>query len=325
MNIGITVIGDKKLSLAQSSVNLNDVVGIDIMFKHCGYDSEIIETSNLAERAKEFDCLIFKAGPIINFGGKQSKHLQTEINVINNFKGPVVIYSVDQDWILPNKERAGFLTINRPVFFAYSGKNHNAISKKQMKDVEVLGTAEFNQAFGIWKLIAGHSTPNISPRYDAVYCGQARAELMPIIKRISQKFSLLTWGSINKKLSNSKKLNTHTNFSSVELVALNSLGKYTFLFFKPKTRWITPRICEQMASNSLVLFDKRWTETKSFWTDFNTFDSEEELLSKMSANPTEEQLKIQHKIFSDYDVEAKTKEHVANVIRLIQSDVNVDG
>lgn len=325
MKVGLTVIGDKKLSLSQSSVNLNDVIGMDIMFKDCGYDSEIIETSELGEKAKEFDCLIFKAGPIINFGGKQSKHLQTEINVINSFQGPVVIYSVNQDWVLPNKERTGFLTINRPVYFAYSGKDHKAISEKQMKDVEVLGTTEFNQAFGIWKLIAENPTPSIYPKYDAVYCGQARAELMPIIKKISQKFALLTWGSINKKLSKSKKLDTHTNFSSVELVALNSLGKYTFLFFKPKTRWIAPRICEQMASNSLVLFDKRWTETNCFWTDFNTFSSEKELLSKMSVSPTKEQLEIQHKKFLEFDTETKTKEYVANVIRLIKSDVISDG
>lgn len=321
MKIGITVIGDKKLSLNQSSVNLNDVIGADIMFKNAGYESEILETEALEEKAQEFDCLFFKAGPIINFGGQQSKHLVSEINAINSFKGPVVIYSVDQDWDLPNKERDGFLTIKRPVYFAYSGKNHSEIAEKQTKDVQVIKTAEFNQAYGIWKLISEQETPKIYPQYDAVYCGQARAELMPLLEEISLKYDLVTWGSINKKLAHSKKLNTHTNFSSVELPALNSLGKYSFLFFKPKTRWITPRICEQMASNSLVLFDKRWTETEQFWTEFNTFSSDEELMRRISQEPTKEQLEIQHEKMKQFNVDEEIAKHVQNIVSLIENEV----
>ncbi len=325
MKIGISVIGDKKLSFSQSSVNLNDAIGMDTMFKTCGYKSEVIETDQLAEKSKNFDCLIFKAGPIINFGGKQSKHLISEIETINSFSGPVIIYSVDQDWILPNKKRSGFVTINRSVFFAYSGKDHEAISEKQMKDVDVLKTAEFNQAFGIWKLIAEQSEPKTFPKYDAVYCGQARQELMPLIERISQKYKLVTWGSINKKLQTSIQLNTHINFGSLELASLNSLGRYSFLFFKPKTRWITPRICEQMASNSLVLFDRRWTETSEFWTDFNTFGSDKELLDKLSAKPTKEQLHIQHEMLKSFNVDEQIKKQVSSILELIMPEVMNDG
>lgn len=317
MKIVVTCIGDTKFLLNKSSVNCNDVRGIAEMFKECGINADCIDV-NSYDKANNYDVLIIKMGVIVNWGGEQSKYLRAGINMINNFNGEVFILSVDQDFIFPNKPRDGFVRVERPVHFLYAGKEHAELVSKELEGFDsIINTGEFNQGVGIGKIISRYPFTHIEPCYDAVYGGQARKELLKLISKISKNYSLVTYGGIRKKLENSIPYYEKVAIDSLELRSINSLGNYTFLFFKPKTRWFTPRIFEQMASNSLAMFDRRWTETESLWTDHNTFSSFDELFERLKEKPRKEYIEEQHEKFLSFDFESYNQKMVQNVFDLI--------
>lgn len=317
MKIVVTCICDQKFLLDKSSVNSNDVRGIAEMFKECGINADCIDL-NSYDKANNYDVLLIKMGVIVNWGGVQSDYLRKGINMINNFKGEVFILSVDQDFIFPNEEREGFIRIERPVHFLYSGKEHAKLASKELKGFdEIINTGEFNQGVGIGKIISRYPFTNIEPRYDAVYGGQARKELIKLITKIAKKHSLVAYGQIRGKIKDVVPCYQKVSIDSLELRAINSLGNYSFLFFKPKTRWLTPRIFEQMASNSLAMFDTRWTETKSLWTEHNTFSSFDELFERLEEKPKKEYIEEQHEKFLNFDFNGYNKRMVQNILDLI--------
>ena len=318
MRIVITCIGDQKFLLNKSSVNCNDVRGIVEMFKECDIDADCIDV-NSYDKANNYDVLIIKMGVIVNWGGIQSEYLRKGIEMINNFKGEVFILSVDQDFIFPNEEREGFIRVERPVHFLYSGKEHAELASKELKGFdEIINTGEFNQGVGIGKIISRYPFTNIEPCYDAVYGGQARKELMKLITKIAKNYSLVSYGGLRNKIEQYVvPYYEKVAIDSLELRSINSLGNYTFLFFKPKTRWYTPRIFEQMASNSLAMFDTRWTETKSLWTEHNTFSSFDELFERLKDKPKKEYIEEQHEKFLDFDFDSYNQRMVQNILDLI--------
>lgn len=318
LSVAITNIGDKGLLPNVSGVDLNECVAISQMFTEYGVKNKIIYRDNLDE-ANKYDALFIKVGVIVNWGGIQTKWLQSTINLINNFNGPVFMLTVDQDSIVPNKERTGFLQITHPIHFLYVGKGHSKAADKEVKDLNIIDSHRFNHCVQIGKEIARMQFLTVKPQFDAVYGGQARKELMPLLKKIANQYKLLVFEQLSEKnIPNAIFSNTKFNFDNAEIRSINSMGNYSFLFFKPKTRWLTPRIFEQMCSNSLAMFDKRWTETKPFWTSFNTFDSFDELLEKIGNKPTEDQINEQHEIVRNFDYDSYNGEQISNIIQLLK-------
>lgn len=315
--IAITAVGDQGLVLNKSSVDLNDVLAVKGMLDTAGFDAKVIDRDNLA-KAHDYDVLFVKCGVIVNWGGTQTKHFQKYIKLINDFDGPVFLMSVDQDFVFPNQEREGFLTINRPVYFLYSGKNAKEIANKQLKDFDVIDSAQFYQGVQVGKQLSQMPFLKVEPIYDAVYGGQARKELLKRLVQISESYSLLTYGNVRKKVPKSIGLNGAFDFDSRELRSVNSMGKHSFIFFKPKTPWLTPRIFEQLCSNSMVLFDTRWDATKPFWTDKNTFSSQDELMERMSYEPTKADIDEQHGLALSFDYDKYNEEQLSNIIDFLK-------
>lgn len=315
--IAITAIGDQGLSLDKSSVDLNDVLAVKGMLDAKGFFTKIIDRNKL-DQIKDYDVLFVKCGVIVNYGGKQSKHLQNVIQIINDFDGPVLMMSVDQDFILPNQERDGFMTINRPVYFLYSGENAKDVAKAQMKDVDVIDAVQFYQGVQVGKQLSDIPFLDIDPIYDAVYGGQARKELLKRLIQVSEKYSLLTYGGVKEKVPKSIAINASFNFDSREIRVINSMGKHSFIFFKPKTPWLTPRIFEQLDSNSMVLFDTRWEGTRPFWTDKNTFSSQDELMERMKYEPTEKDIKEQHELSLAFDYDKYNEEQISHIMKFLE-------
>lgn len=315
--IAITAVGDQGLVLNKSSVDLNDVLAVKGMLDTASFDTKVIDRDNLA-KAHDYDVLFVKCGVIVNWGGTQTKHFQKYIKLINDFDGPVFLMSVDQDFVFPNQEREGFLTINRPVYFLYSGKNAKEIANKQLKDFDVIDSAQFYQGVQVGKQLSQMPFLKVEPIYDAVYGGQARKELLKRLVQISESYSLLTYGNVRKKVPKSIGLNGAFDFDSRELRSVNSMGKHSFIFFKPKTPWLTPRIFEQLCSNSMVLFDTRWEATKPFWTDKNTFSSQDELMERMSYEPTKADIDEQHGLALSFDYDKYNEEQLSNIIDFLK-------
>lgn len=317
MSVALSTIGDQGLVFNKASVDLNDVLAVKQMLKSAGVNVKLLDRDSI-EEANNYDALLLKCGVIVNWGGKQSEHLKKIINVVNEFDGPVFLMSVDQDFVLPNKERDGFLTINRPVSFLYSGKNASEVVSKQLPDIEVEDSIQFYQGVQIGKQISKLPFVNTKPVYDAVYGGQPRKELLSTLNDIAENYSLLVYENVRKKVPNAISADFKMFFDNKELRAINSLGKFSFLFYKPKTPWITPRIFEQLCSNSFALFDKCWEATKPFWTDNNTFSSEDELIERMGQEPTENEIKEQHQIAKEFDYDKYNEEQLAHLLPLLE-------
>lgn len=317
MRIAVTSVSDKGLILNRSSVDLNEVVAVQQMLLGSGIDAKILDRDKWND-LKNFDALFIKFGTIINWGGQQSEYLKAGIRMINNFDGPVFMLAVDQDFRFPNKPRAGFELINRPVYFLYTGANASGVVDKVLNGVDVIKSVQFNHCVQIGKEISKLPFIDVKPKYDAIYGGQARRELIPLINRIAEKYSVVTYGKMSKKTKNTVHLITKDNFDNEEIRAVNSLGKHSFIFYKPRTPWLTPRIFEQLDSNSMVLFDKRWKATEPFWTDKNTFSSHDELMELMKYEPTENDIKEQHQLSLSFDYDKYNEEQMSHIIQFLE-------
>lgn len=315
--VALSSIGDMKLNFNKSTVDLNDVLAVKHMLENVGIKVNLFNTDN-TEIAYKADILFLKCGVIVNWGGQQTENLKSLIDLVNNFDGPVFMMSVDQDFVFPNSEREGFKSIVRPVYFLYSGEDHKEQALKQMKGFEIADSFQFYQGVQIGKDLISEPFLNVIPQYDAIYGGQARKELLKTLELISRKYSLVTYAGIRKKLDKSIHLPVNFNFDSKELRVVNSLGKHSFLFYKPKTPWLTPRIFEQLDSNSMVLFDTRWKATELFWTDKNTFSSQDELMDLMEYEPTEKDIKEQHKLSLAFDYDKYNEEQISHIIQLLE-------
>lgn len=316
MRVAVTSVSDRCLILSKPSVDLNEVRAVTQIFLDYGIKAEMLDRDHYDE-ANEYDVLFIKWGPVINFGGKQSTNLKKAITMINNFKGKVFMLSVDQDFVYPNTPRDGFDLITRPVYFLYTGTNHKEMASKALKGIEVIDTFQFNHCVQIGKDLSKLEFLNVTPKYDAVYGGQARRELIPLINLIAKNHSIVTYGKMSQKTIGTIHLLNNKDFDNEEIRAANSLGKFSFIFNKPKTQWLTPRIFEQLDSNSLVLFDTKWEATKPFWTDKNTFSNKEELLERLEYEPTKKDIEEQHQLSLNFDYDAYSQEQISHILPLL--------
>lgn len=317
MRIAVTSVADVCLVLSKPSIDLNEVRAVTQIFLDYGIEAEVLDRDHYDE-ANEYDVLFIKWGMVVNFGGEQSNDLKKAIAMINNFKGKVFMLSVDQDFVYSNTPRDGFDLITRPVYFLYTGTNHKEIANKALKGIEVIDTVQFNHCVQIGKELSKLEFLNVIPKYDAIYGGQARRELIPLINLIAKSHSIVTYWGMSKKAIGTVHLQNDKFFDNEEIRAINSLGKFSFIFNKPKTQWLTPRIFEQLDSNSLVLFDTKWEATKPFWTDKNTFSNKEELLERLEYEPTKKDIEEQHQLSLKFDYDDYNQEQISHILPLLE-------
>lgn len=320
-SVAIVNLSDTGLRFDRSGIDLNECRAVERMLKAGGVQCKLLDCEHQKE-AQNYDVLFVKTGAVDNWGGEQSKHVKNTINEINAFDGPVLMLTVDQDFKLPNKQRKDFVTIDRPVYLLCVGGNMKMIAEKNFPDVNIAGTIQFNHCVEIGRELSKTPFINTKPIYDAVYGGAPRKELLNILGKISEKHSLLTFfgknNALHKKLSKTIDAGTKFWLDNLEMRSLNSLGKHSFIFYKPRTPWLTPRIFEQLDSNSMVLFDTKWKQTEPFWTETNTFSNDEELLELMKHEPTETDIKAQHDLSLAFDYDGYNEEQMAHIMEFLE-------
>lgn len=312
IKVGMVVLSDTGLFREKNSVVLNDLISLKkIIESNQSMECSIFFRDEI-EAALRFDALFIFFGGLINFGGKQTENAAAVINLANKFNGPVIFFGNDVLGKYDNRERDNFVRFERPVYFANpSGGSTLGI---ETKDLDVAGVIELNQSFMIGKGLAQQENIPTKPRYDVVYGTRARPALLKRLQYLADHSKMLTFGNINKKIKNTVKLNSKMIFSNSEMRVINSFGKCTLMLYETHKEYFTSRVFEQLASNSLCLFDKNWKVYQMFWNEGNTFDgSMDDCLRLIHAPYSEEKVRQQHKALRSFDFDSYIDQECKNV------------
>lgn len=301
----LTALSDTGLRTEINSIPKNDLLSIKKIIEYDKNNSADLIDRNEVFKVHEYDALFIHYGGLVNFGGVQSKHAIELINVINEFKGPVIIFSNDVMNGIDNPKRDGFVRITRPVIYA---DPKGEIDPTKTKGLEIIKSITINQTFPIGKFLSEQERVVGEPVYQAIYGGRARPAMFKILKKVASKCDLVTYHSVAKKIPGSITLKHKKIFSNLELTAVTSLGCYSFIFYEEKKTYFTSRVFEQLFSNSIVLFDTRYKVFSMFWNEHNTFSNEDELLQRLSEPWSWERVKAQHKMASEFDFDKNISE-----------------
>ena len=302
------------------SVPLNDMHAISEIYKLAGSQAHILYREDLEDKStlNDYDNLfVFYAG-LINFGGIQSKASLKVIRLVNDFKGPVVVFDNDVLDPVNNKKREGFERITRPV--VYASPDGIGGAEKGTIDLDVSSELEINQSFVIGKKLSKMSDVITEPQYEVVYGGRNRPAMKRRLCEIAKKHSLIAYSGIIDALkeTNAKLLSSRYNFNNAQLRVVNSFGKYSLMMKEKNKNYFTSRVFEQLFSNSIVLFDKQWKTYECFWRDFNTFDgSVEDLSRRLDAEYDAGLVAEQHEFARSFDYDAYIENEAKELAKVI--------
>lgn len=312
VKVAMVKLGDSALIRGRKSITLNDLIGIKEALDCDSIECELFYRDNL-EDSLNADVLFVANGGTVNFGGVQSKDFVATIEIINNFNGTVIFFSNDVLDIIDNRPRKGWVRIERPVVFA---DPLGRVDEGKLKELEATDVIEINQSFGTGRILASLPRIEFVPTYDAVYGGRARPAMLGVLKKISEAKQLLTYRAISQKIEKSVVLKYTGLFDNADLRSLNSLGKYSFMFYERKKSYFTSRVFEQLTSNSIVLFDERYEVFKPFWNDGNTFSNDRELLMRLDEPWSMERVIEQQDSVKQFDFEAEMRKQRESLLRV---------
>lgn len=310
------VLSDTGLRKDINTVIWNDLINLKKIIEFKGTLRCNIYFRDEVEKSLDSDILLVLFGGLINFGGAQSENAAKVIRTANKFKGPVIFFGNDVLGRFDNRERDGFVRFERPVYFANpsGGKTLNV----ETKGLDIAGSFELNEAFMIGKELSSEPAIKTTPSYDLVYGTRVRPSLMKRLNYIADNCNMLTFGNINKKIHDSAvKLNIKMILNNSEMRVINSFGKYSVMLHEKHKDYFTNRIFEQLASNSIVLFDKSWSTYRMFWNSDNTFNSMEELLSLIKEPYSKKKVEAQHKVFRSFNFDKYIISECESVEKLI--------
>ena len=314
------VLSDTGQPRKKLSVPLNDMHAISEIYKLAGSQAHILYREDLEDKStlNDYDNLfVFYAG-LINFGGIQSKASLKVIRLVNDFKGPVVVFDNDVLDPVNNKKREGFERITRTV--VYASPDGIGGAEKGTIDLDVSGELEINQSFVIGKRLSKMNDVITKPQYDVVYGGRNRPAMKRRLCEIAKKHSLIAYSGIIGALkeTNAKLLSSKYNFNNAQLRVVNSFGKYSLMMKEKNKNYFTSRVFEQLFSNSIVLFDEQWKTYECFWKDFNTFDgSVEDLSRRLDVEYDAGLVAEQHEFARNFDYDAYIENEAKELAKVI--------
>lgn len=313
--VGLISYSDSGLVKNKPSVVFNDLKAISEILEFNGnIRAQIIYRDEL-NQASSCDALFVHCGTIVNFGGKQSQTVIDAINLINTFNGPVVMFSNDVIDGINNKERAGFLRVERPVYYSDPGIRING--QKLVHDIQIIDSLEINQSFAIGKALSQLDFLELEPKYDISYGGRDRPKLIKMLQKVADSSRMLAYWNVSKKLKGCAVLFTSRNFDNDELRVVNSLGKYLIMPFEPNKEYFTSRVFEQLFSNGIVLFDKKYKAYQQFWNDTNTYNSTDELLKLIKMPYSKDRVQRQHEMARNFDFDSYIHAECSEFERMI--------
>lgn len=319
MKTAMIVLSDSGQPKNKKSVSLNDMKAISQIYRAADFECQILYREDLESRSNldDFDNLFVFYGGLINFGGQQSKYALKAIELINSFERSVVIFANDVLDPVNNKIRDGFERIERPVIYASPDGVGGA--EKGTIDLKVSDELEINQSFAIGKALSKLQDVSVLPQFDIVYGGRDRPAMRKQLKKISSSHSMLVYSNIVKSMKDTqaKIFKTKVKFDNAQLRVINSFGRYSLMLYEKKKTYFTSRVFEQLFSNSIVLFDKKFKELSCFWTDDNTFSSLEELQDLINQKWTVDKVQKQHEIARSFDYDAQIEKEAIQLKQLL--------
>lgn len=319
MKTAMIVLSDSGQPKNKNSVSLNDMRAISQIYKVAGFDCQILYREDLESLSdlNNFDNLFVFYGGLINFGGQQSKYALKAIELINDFKRSVVIFANDVLDPVNNKIRDGFERIERPVI--YASPDGVGGSEKGTIDLNVSDEIELNQSFVIGKALSKLQDVSIIPQVDIVYGGRDRPAMRKRLQEISDHHSMLVYSNIVKSMkdTHAKILKAKVKFDNAQLRVINSFGRYSLMLYEKKKSYFTSRVFEQLFSNSIVLFDKKFKELSYFWNDDNAFSSLEELQELINQKWTIDRVQKQHEMARNFDYDAQIEKEASKLKQLL--------
>ena len=178
---------------------------------------------------------------------------------------------------------------------------------------------EINQSFVIGKNLSKLQDVSMFPQFDVVYGGRDRPAMIKRLKEISNHHTMMIYSGIAKSMNDThtKIFKSKVNFNNAQLRVINSFGRYSLMLYEKKKNYFTSRVFEQLFSNSIVLFDKRFKELSCFWNDDNTFSSLEELQELINQKWTVDRVQEQHAMARNFDYDAQIEKEASELKRLL--------
>lgn len=316
--VGMVVLSDTGLRKDLNTVIWNDLVNLQKIIEFDGKLQCRIYFRDEVDKALNADILFILYGGLISFGGVQAKNAASVISLANRFNGPVIFFGNDVLSRYDNRQRDGFVRFERPVYFA--NPSGGATLNVEAKGLEVAGMFELNEAFMIGKKLAQMPNVDAKPKYDVVYGTRYRPPLMKRLNYLSKHCKMLTFGNINKKIKNTEKLKVKMTFNNAEMRVINSLGKYSLMLHEVHKDYFTNRIFEQLASNSIVLFDRDWSTYKMFWKDDNVFDGSMKDCLRLIKQPySKERVQRQHEMLRAFDFDSYIEKECRSVESVLEA------
>lgn len=314
--VAMTLLSDSGLQRNKRKVALNDIEAIAELYKINGYTPEILYTDDLKAKLdlNEYDTLFIFYGPVVLFGGKQSPYLRHVIELVNSFKKSVVFFANDVLDKVTNDDREGFVSIDRPIYYASPSGSGQTDTKK----FDLLGSLEVNQSFMIGKRLAELPQVEQQPEFKIIYGGRNRPAMVKRLNALSKRFSFLAYSKIAQALPKATEFKMDTLLNNAELRVLNSFGEYSLMLHEKKKEYFTTRVFEQLLSNSLVMFDRDWEVYMPFWNEWNTFGSMDELIEKIDQPYSKVRLQEQHEMVRSFDFDREIEKQAKALKEVIE-------
>lgn len=309
-------VSDGGIAIGKNSVQYNDMRALQQEFVKAGYSAEILFKNEYSKALKAKKAIFAHIGTIVNFGGIQQDTLKEALNVINQFDGPVIAFTNDVIDGIKNQDRAGFVKIERPVYYADPGGFDN--SKKLTKDLQICGGLSLNQSWVIGKNLAKLKDVKTAPKYQYIYGGRNRPKIVKYLKKLTSVDDTgLLYGEINQDVKSKFSFSQKFCFTNRDVRTIDSLGKYSFMFSEKNKNYYTSRVFEQLLSNSIVLFDTEFKELKEFWTDNNTFSNQDELIDRINEPWSWERVKAQHEMVRNFNFDKRINKEAQELVKII--------
>ena len=316
MDIALIAVSDGGIAVGKNSVQYNDMRALEQEFVKAGYSAEILFRNEISKALKAKKAIFAHIGTIVNFGGIQQDNLVDCINTINQFNGPVIAFTNDVIDGIKNQDRPGFVKIERPVYYSDPAGITNA--EKLTKDLRIAGDITLNQSWIIGYELSKLNDSGLEPRYNYIYGGRNRPKIVKYLKNlVSKDDNGLLYGKISDDVQSKYSFRQKFCFTNRDVMTIDSLGKYSFMFEEKNKTYFTSRVFEQLFSNSIVLFDKKFKELSYFWTDDNTFTTEDELIERVKQPWSLERVKKQHEIAKSFPFKEKINQEVKAIQEII--------
>ena len=265
-------------------INARDLNQLGEAFQLAGHefkywDRYMINDSIKSGDGKVLDCdlLLVHVMVLIRYGGHASKNDANICRLMNEFRGPVILFTNDQlefSWIKNSmKDKFGDDRPLRPVYIA---DDRACIHDRfmDMNGLDIAGHVRLNQSWpmawhwldkmGIRDRVLNGSLS--TPSYDFIYGGEIRKR--DFVRRLDSIFEVfghdncISYGNVAKKFGfENLALNGKSKFCTVgRLMELNSKARYSGLPYDEDKDYITSRCFEQGFADCLVLCDKGYNQ-----------------------------------------------------------------